>query len=428
MDFQLIHPAEQILMTMERVYQAGLTTTSGGNISILDEDGNIWITPAGIDKGTLTKSDIVCVKKDGSVEGDHSPSSEFPFHRSMYRERPDMKAIIHAHPPALVTFSILRKVPDTKLLPSVEMVCGKPELAPYALPGSEQLGENIAAEFQKGCRAVILENHGVVVGAEDLFQAYKIFETLDFSARIEIEAGRIGEAKAPEARSQHQPMDTEQSFKEIVAAGYSVKERKLRREMCDFIHRAYRQKLFTSTQGTFSQRLDGSSFLITPYNIDRMYLEPGDIVRIDGDTRETGKVPSRSVKVHQHIYEKQTHIDSVIIAHPPSMMAYAVTDLPFDSKTIPESYILLRDIPKLPFDSLYKDTEKAAAVFQENVPIALVENNCIVVTGDSLLQAFDRLEVAEYSARALIDAAALGTIHPIDTNEIRDLEIAFHLT
>ena len=102
-------------MVISRIYRRGLTTTSGGNISVIDEQGDIWVTPSGIDKGSLTIDDIVCVKADGSIVGRHKPSSEFPFHKAIYAARPDVKAIIHAHPPALVSFSIVRQIPNTKI-------------------------------------------------------------------------------------------------------------------------------------------------------------------------------------------------------------------------------------------------------------------------------------------------------------------------
>ena len=74
MNINLMHPADQIVTMMERIYGYGMTTTSGGNLSIMDENENIWITPSGIDKGSLTREDIMCVKPDGTVIGPHTPS------------------------------------------------------------------------------------------------------------------------------------------------------------------------------------------------------------------------------------------------------------------------------------------------------------------------------------------------------------------
>jgi len=102
---------------MNRIYRNGMTTLSGGNLSIKDTNGDIWITPAGVDKGQLTANDIMCVQADGSVVGPHRPSSEYPFHRAIYAQRPDLCAIVHAHPPAMVTFSIVRQIPETSIIP-----------------------------------------------------------------------------------------------------------------------------------------------------------------------------------------------------------------------------------------------------------------------------------------------------------------------
>ncbi len=428
MNLNLIHPADQLVMFMERIYGYGMTTTSGGNLSILDDNGDIWITPGSIDKGSLTRNDMVCIKPDGTIVGNHKPSSEYPFHQRIYKARPDLKAVLHAHPPALVAFSIVRKMPDTNLIPNVKFSCGDIGLAKYGLPGSTDLGDKIAAEFAKGFNTVVLENHGVVVGSDTMFNAFKAFETLDFCARLEIDAYQIGKP-SPLTDEQIEWYKSRQhvSMNEFVANNISSEEKDERRKMCGLIKRAYNQQLFTSTQGTFSRRMDGDSFIITPCDKDRKYLEPEDIVKIEGDYKELGKIPSRSVALHREIYKQHPHINSIIIAHPPCLMAFAVSDQEIDSRTIPESYILMRNIPKLEFGSNYMKPVETAEVFQENTPIAIVKNDCVIVTGNSLLDAFDRLEVAEYSARAIIAARDLGSVVAINDEEIDDIIEAFHL-
>lgn len=428
MNMEMLHPADQLVMIMERIYGYGMTTTSGGNLSILDDNGDIWITPGSIDKGSLTRNDMVCIKPDGTIVGNHKPSSEYPFHQNIYKARPDLKAVLHAHPPALVAFSIVRKMPNTSLIPNVKFSCGEIGLAKYGLPGSTDLGEKIADEFKKGFNTVILENHGVVVGSTSLFEAFKSFETLDFCARLEIDANKIGtpisianEQLEWYKSRQHVDMD------EFVINRMSSEEKNARREMCQLIKRAYNQQLFTSTQGTFSRRLDNDSFIITPCDKDRKYLEPEDIVKIEGNFKEMGKIPSRSVELHREIYKKHPHINSIIIAHPPCIMAFVVTDQVLDSRTIPESYILMRNIPKLDFGANYLKAAETADVFAENTPIAIVQNDCVIVTGDSLLNAFDRLEVAEYSARAIIASKDLGEMVAINQQQIDEIEEAFHL-
>ena len=115
--FSYLHPRDQIVEIMQRIYAHEMTTTSGGNISVGDETGDMWITPARLDKGKLRREHIVRISPKGEREGLYPPSSEYPFHMSVYEARPDLHAVIHAHPGALVSFSICAKVPDTHLFP-----------------------------------------------------------------------------------------------------------------------------------------------------------------------------------------------------------------------------------------------------------------------------------------------------------------------
>ena len=124
LDIKLMHPAEQISIIIGRIYRSGMTTTSGGNLSIMDSNGDMWITPAGIDKGSLKPSDIMCVKADGTIVGPHRPSSEYPFHKAIYKMNPKAHSVIHAHPPGLVTFRVVHQIPDTSIIPQARAVCG----------------------------------------------------------------------------------------------------------------------------------------------------------------------------------------------------------------------------------------------------------------------------------------------------------------
>lgn len=428
MNIQYIHPADQLVMFMQRIYDKGLTTTSGGNLSIMDTDGNIWITPASVDKGTLSRRDIICVRPDGTCEGPHKPSSELPFHQSVYRMRPDLKAVLHAHPPALVAFSIVRKVPDLDLITSVRRVCPDVRIAKYDVPGSEALGEKIGTVFAAGCDIAILENHGVCVGAPDMFTAFQRFETLNYAAELEIQARRIGTVRAlPTEAYRLSETNHHTKMDDFIPRLYSSEELSARRDMITLIKRSYRMGLFTATHGTYSVRLSDDSFLITPFGRDRAYLEEEDLVRVKGDMKELGKTPSRAVQLHARIYRNNSGIRAILQAHPVHAMAFAVTDAEFDPRTIPESYVLLRDIRKLSYRQFYTGPEQTSRMFGPAVPAIMVENDCVIVTGASLLQAFDRLEVLESTAHSIIDSGPLGKIVHITSSEVEDLKIAFHL-
>ncbi|MDZ7263585.1 MAG: class II aldolase/adducin family protein [candidate division KSB1 bacterium] len=425
MEFDLIHPREQLAMLMHRVYRYGMTTTSGGNMSIRDDNGDIWITPAGVDKGTLTWDDVVLVKSNGQLEGKHRPSSEFPFHCAIYEARPDLQGIVHAHPCALVSFSIVRKIPPTSIIPQAREICGTVGFARYALPGSELLGNNIAETFKQGFDSILMENHGVVCGGRNVLDAFHRFETLDFCARLVIRATILGGYRELQD-DQIALLDHQKHFlPEFDLKLHTNQERELRKHIKETVHRAYDQQLMTSTEGVISVRLDNDSFLITPTGKDRRLLDISDIVLIRHCQRERGKLPSRSVLLHDRIYKDHPYIHSIISAQAPNATAFSVASAHFDTKTIPESYILLRKIPRIPYGAQYLDEREISRHLDRQTPVILMENDAILTTGKSLLEAFDRLEVAEFSARSLIDASLLGGMIAMDDAQTRELEAKF---
>ncbi|MDR0844172.1 MAG: class II aldolase/adducin family protein [Tannerella sp.] len=429
LDTKLMHPADQIRVVISRIYRSGLTTTSGGNISIKDENGDIWITPASVDKGTLTTKDIVCVKADGSIVGPHKPSSEFPFHKAIYEIRPHMNAIIHAHPPALVSFSITQQIPNTNIIPQAKSVCGTIGFAPYDVPGSQALGEKIAFEFKENpdFNAVIMENHGVVLCGEDLMDAYQRFETLEFSARTVINASILGEPQylTDEQIEQHDrsiPTD----FPYYMNASYPSDERAIREQIVTIVRRACDQGLMISSYGTVSVRWRKNDFLITPPGVPRWDIEPHNIVQIKDGMVEAGKIPSRSVALHQAIYQSNPKINSIILTQSSHLMGFCTSGVKLNVRTIPESWILLKDIPAVPFGTQYTDPQKIVKILKEK-PAILLTNDSVVITGDGLLQTFDRLEVAEFSAKSLIMATSIGQLNPISDEEVEALRVAFHV-
>jgi len=207
---------------------------------------------------------------------------------------------------------------------------------------------------------------------------------------------------------------------------YPSDERALRSEMVKIIRRACDQGLMISTYGTVSVRWRGDDFLITPRNVARWDIVPEDIVQIKKGMAEAGKTPSRAVALHQRIYQLNPHINSIICTQPVNLMAHAITGTKFDVRTIPESWIFLQDVPSIPFGLIYNDIDGVAEMFNHN-KVILVENDSVFVTGDKLLNTFDYLEVAEFSANSLVMASALGPLSPISDEEIEDLKVAFNV-
>lgn len=425
MQFHHLSPAEQVAETMSRIYRFGMTTTSGGNISIRDTDGSIWITPAAVDKGGLRPEDIVHVRPDGETTGLHRPSSELPFHRAVYRARGDLSAIIHAHPPALVSFSIARTIPDTRAISQARSVCGPVGYAEYELPGSEGLGARIAAIAADGFDAVIMENHGTLVGGAGLGDAFQRFETLEFCAKTIMEAGALGSVAALPDEVIEAFDSRDNRLPELSEHEPTSRENELRGALIDVVRRAYRQRLIISTYGTFSARVSDSSFLITPYGADRFSLDRGDLVYVENGRREPGALPSRAVRLFAEIYQRHPEIGCVITAQSPEAMAYAVTGTPLDTRTIPESYILLRDIPLLECHDQFARPGRVADVIGSDTPIALLKNDSLLVTGGTVFETFDRLEVCEFSARSLVRSRSIGPVVPMGEAELEDIRRTF---
>ena len=422
LDIELMHPRDQIVLIISRIYRYGMTTTSGGNISIIDNQGDIWITPSGIDKGTLAPEDINCIKAGGTILGKHKPSSEYPFHRAIYKIRPDIKAIIHAHPPALVSFSIAHVIPDTNVIPQAKYVCGPIGYAAYAIPGSEELGEKIAGVFANDYNAVIMENHGAVAGGTDIKDAYQRFDTLEFCARTIINAKTIGKVRIlKDEQIEAFEVQIPRLLPEMEEVTHPSDERERREEITRIVRRACDQGLMISSYGTVSVRWRGNDFLITPTNVLRWNIMADDIVQIKDGKREPGKIPSRATWLHQEIYRRNPAINSIVLTQSPYLMAFSVTGNKFDVRTIPESWIFLQDVPNVPFGSHFAGEDTILNLISKDALAVIIENDSVLITGDKLLQTFDRLEVAEFSAKSLTMGIPIGELKPINDQGIEDL-------
>ncbi len=418
-----MHPRDQITLVMKRIYNRVLTTTSGGNLSIRDEEDNIWITPAGVDKGVLKPSDIVCVKKNGEVIGEHKPSSEYPFHLAIYKKRPDIRAVVHAHPPGIVAFSIARRVPDTKVLPQFRSFCGEIGYASYAMPGTEALGESIANEFREGVHIVIMENHGTVVGSRNISEAYQQFELLEVTAKSILYGSRMGRpvTLTDDQINCHLAKYNNQLPEEETEDALSPDNREKRTDIYKIVKRACRQGLMLGSYGSVSTRWNKNDFIITPEDISKWDLTLEDMVHVRTGKRQKGKMPDQSVLLHQAIYDQHPEINAIIITQPTYLTSFAITGAPFNVRTIPETWIYLQDVQMGAFGTQFLNEKQLPSMVSADSPVVILQNECVVVTGSKMLQAFDFLEVAEFSAKSLVLSASLGEMVPISDNEIEEL-------
>jgi L-fuculose-phosphate aldolase len=177
---------EEVAYFMRRLYQQKLTTTSGGNISFrLDED-NALITPSQLDKGRLSAVQIGLVGLDGENKTPELPlSMETGMHLAIYKCRPDIKAIVHAHPVVASSFAATDRDINCNLMGESRFVLGKPIKAKYALMGTPQLAEVVAEACLK-TNVVLLENHGILAVGKTLLQAFDRLEVLEAAAKTSL--------------------------------------------------------------------------------------------------------------------------------------------------------------------------------------------------------------------------------------------------
>ena len=168
---------------MRRLYAQGLTTTSGGNLSVRFSESKILITPSASDKGRMKGTEIGIMGIDGKILSKFKPSIESSMHLKIYGARPDIKAIVHAHPVVASTFAATDARINCRLLAESYAILGKPAYAPYRLMGTEKLAE-VVAETAKSANCIIMKNHGALTVGRSLLEAFDRLEVLETCAKM----------------------------------------------------------------------------------------------------------------------------------------------------------------------------------------------------------------------------------------------------
>nr|WP_263326690.1 class II aldolase/adducin family protein [Neobacillus sp. Marseille-Q6967] len=168
----------------KRVYEKGFVAANDGNISVRISENEFLITPTGISKGSMTPEMIVKVDHQGNaLEGDFKPTSEMKMHLLVYKERPDVHAIVHVHPPYATAFAIAGIPLNQALMPEAVVFLGSIPIAEYGTPSTEEV-PNAVKKYVHDHQGVLLENHGALTWGRDLEHAYYLMESLEFTAKI----------------------------------------------------------------------------------------------------------------------------------------------------------------------------------------------------------------------------------------------------
>ena len=183
---------KEVAEIMQRLYRRGLTTCSGGNVSMRLNDGSMMITASQSDKGNIQADKIAHISDAGAnLSPDLRPSMETGMHWAIYQARPDVQAIVHAHPPKATAWACSTKKLENNLCGEARYFLDEIVKADYHLMGSDALASEVAAALKDG-EAILLQNHGALTVGNSLFNAYDRMEVLENLAELQIQVGLIG--------------------------------------------------------------------------------------------------------------------------------------------------------------------------------------------------------------------------------------------
>jgi L-fuculose-phosphate aldolase len=175
-----------------RLYARGYTASNDGNISVRLDATRLLMTPKSVCKGFMTPEMMCITDLDGKkIAGDRDPSSEMQMHLEVYRQRPDAKAVVHAHPPTATGFAVAGIPLDRAVLAEVVTTLGSVPIAEYATPSTKELPEAVR-KYVKAHDGMLLANHGALTLGADLFGAYYKMETIEHFAKISLVARLLG--------------------------------------------------------------------------------------------------------------------------------------------------------------------------------------------------------------------------------------------
>jgi len=183
---------EEICEIGRRVYNKGFAAANDGNISYRIGENEVLCSPTMICKGFMKPEDICMVDLDGGqLAGIKKRTSEILLHLTIMKHRPDVKAVVHCHPPHATAFAVAREAIPQCVLPEIEVFMGEVPLAPYETPGGQEFADTVVP-FLKATNTIILTNHGTVSFGKTLEEAYWKTEILDAYCRILILAKELG--------------------------------------------------------------------------------------------------------------------------------------------------------------------------------------------------------------------------------------------
>ena len=178
----------------KRIYNRGMVAANDGNISVKLNDHEFLCTPTGVSKGFMTPEYICKVDENGQViqaNKGFKPSSEIKMHMRVYKERPDVNAVVHAHPPTATAFTVANVPLDKYILPEAVLVLGAVPTCDYGTPSTNEIPDSLEPYLQNN-DAFLLKNHGALTVGNTLTKAFFVMEEVEFFAKISFMARQLG--------------------------------------------------------------------------------------------------------------------------------------------------------------------------------------------------------------------------------------------
>jgi L-fuculose-phosphate aldolase len=186
---------QDIVTICQRLYMRGFIVGTEGNVSVRVAPDRLWITPTGCHKGFLQPEELLLIDLDSRVHSGHGkPSSETLMHLALYRCRPDIGAVVHAHPPLATALTVAGFPLDATLLPEAVVSLGEVPTIPYQMPSTSQFAQAVGAAMRHA-QAGLLENHGSVAVGATLQAAFNTMETVERVAQVFYLAKSLGQIR-----------------------------------------------------------------------------------------------------------------------------------------------------------------------------------------------------------------------------------------
>ncbi len=188
------HRAEMVRVG-NLLHSSGFVAATSGNLSVRLDGKALLMTPTGISKGMMTPDDLIVVDMDGrKMSGNGEATTELSMHLLVYSLRPDIRGIVHAHPPTATGYAAAGMPLDQPLISEVVLSLGCVPLAPYATPGTQDLSDTLRPLIPQH-DAILMANHGVVTYGEDLLSAFMKMETVEHYAKVALVTHQLGRAQ-----------------------------------------------------------------------------------------------------------------------------------------------------------------------------------------------------------------------------------------